>query len=616
MIRRIFDTNDREIFNQLLHTPSREKWRKLGLIRRSGVLVPLFSVWSKKSVGIGELGDIKLLVDWCKKTGNSILQLLPMNDVGHTNCPYDATSSFAIEPSYITLEDIAPAHKHYIRDEIAELKKRYPCGSGRIDYKIKKEKLRILKEMFKEVDDGDSREYKEFCDENRYWLDDYALFKALKAHTDSAEWYDWDEGYKYRDPEILGDFKKRHERDVHFFKWVQWQLYKQFVSAKSYAKSKGIFIKGDLPILISGDSADVWAHQEFFKLDFEAGAPPDMYCAKGQRWGMPTYDWPKIAENGYQYLIEKLQYAENFYDILRVDHVAGLFRIWAIPHSDPVENVGLGGFFDPQNESEWEGHGRTILSTMLNDTHMLLCAEDLGIVPDSCKKAMWEFGIPGNDVQRWVKDWAIRHDFLSPQEFRFLSVAMLSTHDTTNAAAWWADEAGTVDEGLIQRKCNERGFDFNMLKERLFNLNKSRNGRLRWHDRVASSDILAQVMERNKEEIMDFVDLYENSFQEKEKFWRNLKIRGRMREKADKDIITSLLRYTLQSNSIFCIHLILDWLYMGDVLKGDPAEFRFNVPGTISDSNWSLTLPVSLEDLIENRLSHDIKQLNNAFGRK
>src|SRR3989338_2636598 len=143
-----------------------------------------------------------------------------------------------------------------------------------------------------------------------------------------------------------------------------------------------------------------------------------MYCAKGQRWGMPTYNWEAIAGDGYRYLKEKLKYAENFYDILRLDHVVGLFRIWSTPYDEPAENKGLNGFFDPRDENMWGEHGRRILSVMLNSTDMLLSAEDLGIIPKTCPKTLEELGIPGNDVERWTKDWNVKHDFLGPEDYR------------------------------------------------------------------------------------------------------------------------------------------------------------------------------------------------------
>jgi 4-alpha-glucanotransferase len=460
-----------------------------------------------------------------------------------------------------------------------------------------------------------SDELRKFIEDNIYWLQDFTLFKVIKEYQSGKAWDEWEDKYKYRDPAVLGNFKKKHEREITFQIWVQWQLYRQFKEVRIYAKKKKVLIKGDLPILVSRDSADVWAHPEFFKLEFAAGAPPDMYVALGQRWGMPTYNWEKISADGYRYLKEKLRYAQNFYDILRIDHVVGLLRIWSIPYNEPLENKGLNGFFDPKDESKWGEHGRKILTVTLQNTDMLLCAEDLGVIPKVCTDTLKELGIPGNDVQRWVKDWKVKHDFLKPQDYRMLSVAMLSTHDTTNWPAWWEYEAGTVDEALFIRKCADRKIDFDSVKNRLFDLNLSRHGRLRWLDSVTSVDALVNILGKKKEELKDFIDIYENSYQEKERLWKHLKLKGPMKEKSDSEIVRQVLKISLESSAIFCINPITDYLYLTNLFKGDPYQYRINTPGTISGKNWSLTVPISLEELLKHKVTKEIRKLIAKSGR-
>jgi len=599
----------------LSKTLSRDKWERVGARKRAGVLVPLFSVYSRESIGIGDFGDLELLIDWVKLSGNSIIQLLPLNELGMLFCPYDSISSFALEPAYISLEQIPKAAKDPINGKINQLKKEFPAGKPQVDYRIKDKKLEVLWDIFIAQGKSDVQGLENFIEENKYWINDFTLFKVIKEHHRGAPWYEWPDEFKNRDIRKLEAFGKEHKEEISFQIWAQWQLYKQFKQAKEYAKSKGILLKGDLPLLVSRDSADVWQHQEFFKLEFAAGAPPDMYCAKGQRWGMPTYNWDKVAADSYGYLKEKLRYAEEFYDILRIDHVVGLFRIWSIPYSEPLESQGLSGFFDPRDEAIWADHGRTLLHVMLNNTNMLLCAEDLGIIPRVCTRALEEFGIPGNDVQRWRKDWNIKHDFLEPKDYRMLSVTMLSTHDTTNWAAWWENEAGTVDELLFIKKCAERGIDYNKVKGNLFDSSRSRHGRLRWLDSVESNDYLAAVLDKRKEEIRDFIDMYENTYLEKTKLWKQLKLSGTIQEKASKEAIGAVLRMTLQSKAIFCIHLIFDWLSLGGLLEGDPYQYRINTPGTISKNNWSLVIPLSLEELLKHKVTKEIKQMIASSGR-
>ena len=600
----------------MINTASKDKWERAGTQKRAGVLAPLFSLYSKKSIGIGDLNDLRLIIDWVKHTGNSIIQLLPLNEVGPLFCPYDSISSFALEPAYICLEKLPQPNKNTLKKKIVQLSKEFPTGRAYVDYGVKQAKVSLLWDIFQEGKSHLDKDFEKFTADNAYWLKDLALFKVLKECQGGKPWYEWEDGYKNRQRLALDDFSREHEKGITFQMWMQWQLNQQFKEVKKYAAAKKVLLKGDLPILVSRDSADVWAHPEFFKLEFAAGAPPDMYCAKGQRWGMPTYNWKKIAVDGYRYLAEKLKYAQNFYDILRIDHVVGLFRIWSIPYNEPMENQGLNGFFDPKDEHEWSQHGRNILLAMLENTKMLLCAEDLGVVPKVCTDTLKEFGIPGNDVQRWAKEWKTKHDFLVPEDFRGLSVAMLSTHDTTNWPAWWENEAGTVDEGLFIRKCSDhRQINFHKVKDKLFDLTRSGRGRLRWLNSIDSVDKLIGILGKEKQELADFIELYKNTYQEKEKLWKQLNLSGPMREKSDKEIVRSALKINLDANAIFCINTLIDWLYLNDIFKGDPYSNRLNTPGTISEKNWSKTLPISLEELLKHKVSGQIRQMINSSGR-
>ncbi len=583
--------------------------------KRAGVLAPAFSIYSKNSFGVADSADLKSIIDWCAQTGNSILQLLPMNDMGALFCPYDALSAFALDPLYISLLDLGLPKDKSVKRQIESLRKNLKIDKKYVDYGIKNEKLRICKEIFLSDAERDPETFSRFRSENNYWLLDYALFKALKSKFGESAWYDWPVEFRNRDQGALEDFRKKNAQEIKFQKWLQWKLFEQFKAVKDYAKTKRVFVNGDLPILVSRDSSDVWAHAEFFKLEFAAGAPPDMYCARGQRWGMPTYNWVKIANDGYKYLKEKLKYAENFYDIIRIDHVVGLFRIWSIPYNDPLENQGLNGFFDPANESEWGSHGRKILEVILESTDMFLCAEDLGVIPKACTETLKELKVPGNDVQRWVKEWNIKHDFLKPEDYRKFSVAMLSTHDTTNWPAWWENEAGTVDEDLFHRKCVEAGIDFERVKIELFDAFRSKHGRLRWKKEIGSQDKFLFILRKKKEEVPVLTGLYDNTFGEKEKLWGHLELFGPMREKCDKEIFEAILKSNLQADSLFCVNTIVDLLYLNGLWKGNAYQYRTNTPGTIGGHNWSLKIPLSIEELSKHPVTKQIRKLIVDSGR-
>ncbi|HQJ15637.1 MAG TPA: 4-alpha-glucanotransferase [Candidatus Omnitrophota bacterium] len=590
-------------------------WSRIGRQKRAGILVPLFSVFSQKSAGIGDIEDIRPLADWCSACGNSILQLLPMNEVGPLFCPYDSLSSFALDPMYIRLEGVDGFDTDEARASVAKLKEAFPAGKRNVDYRIKAEKLKVLRGIFDALPESKKNGFREYADANSYWLEDFALFCYLKKAHNGYAWWQWDKEYRDRDPVALKNIAIEHANDLDFFKWLQWQLFKQFSEARKYALKKGILLKGDLPILVSRDSADVWAHPSYFNLDFVAGAPPDMYCAKGQRWGTPTYKWDAIFSDAGTYLAEKLAYAQNFYDILRIDHVVGLFRIWAIPFNDPEENKGLNGAYDPGDEQQWESHGKRILSFMLAHTSMLLCAEDLGTIPPVCTKTLLEFKIPGNDVQRWIKDWKVKHDFLAPGEYRPLAVSMLSTHDTTNWSAWWENEAGTIDEGLFDRLCAARGIDAAAMKKALFDPNLSAHGRLRWLKDIDSVDRLVSILGQGRDQLWQFIDLYENSYMEKEKLWKQMAMKGAMKEKATRSLVSEVMRANLQTASVFSINLITDILYLFGAISGDPYDYRLNTPGTVGPANWSLVMPLSIEEMQDEKYTSILRKMIKASGR-
>jgi len=598
--------------NLVSATISKESWRRIGFKKRAGVLIPLFTVHSQDSFGIGDLADLKRVIDWAKLTANSIIQLLPMNEVGGLFCPYDALSSFALEPAYISLREF-PA----LKDKRFQATNADPAH---VDYTLKQEKLRLLWEVYLAQDLSEALDFEAFQKKNAYWLTDFALFKVLKDKYQGQPWFSWEDKFKFRNRQALQDFFQENIETVTFQMWLQWILFQQMKDAQKYAAQNNILLKGDLPVLVSRDSADVWAHPEFFQLEYAAGAPPDMYAAQGQRWGMPTYNWGNIAADGYRYLKEKLQYAQEFYNILRIDHVVGFFRIWSIPYNDPLENQGANGRFDPFDEHLWAEHGRKILSVLVQNTSMLLCAEDLGVIPKCCTDTLLEFGIPGNDVQRWVKDWNVKHDFLLPEEYRTLSVAMLSTHDTTNWKAWWKYEAGTVDEGLFIRKCRSRNIDSDAAKERLFDPTLSFHGRLYWLNSIDTPDKLIRGLSPQgtipKDHLLDFVDLYVNTFQEKEKLWKLLNCSGPVSREANAELLSKIIQFTLNSRAIFCIQSIRDWLGLADIFKGDPYQYRVNVPGTISPQNWSLRLPLTLEEMLELPLNSQIRKMIASSGRE
>lgn len=596
-------------YDSLLTTLSKKQWEKIGVKRRAGIAVALFSLYSSKSIGIGELPDLKFLVNWCALTGMSLIQLLPMNDVGFNFRPYDAQSMFALDPMYLSLHELEGVDSKLFANEIKKLQRLFPVGAQRVNYQIKAAKLFLLWKIFKSTDTDRISAFRSFIKENTFWLDDYALFKVIKEKNNERAWEEWDQTLKDRNKEALLLFKKNNSDALTFQQWLQWQLFEQFSKVKKYAKKKKVFLVGDLPFLVSRDSADVWAHQEYFKLNLSSGAPPDMLFSRGQRWGMPPYDWEHLAQGDYDYIKAKLKLAQNFYDLYRLDHVVGIFRVWTIPVTDPMENNGLYGTFDPSNPEEWEEHGRRLLSMMIENTTMLASAEDLGTIPDCSYKVLKELGIPGIDVQRWIKHWNTTYDFKDPSDYRKIALATIATHDMSGLCGWWKFEAGTVDEELFKRKCHEKNIPFDSLKDKLFDLSGSFYGRLRWRKEIADIDTLLGILERDEPTVKDLIDLYRGSYDEKDKFLKFLGIDSKEAGGNPALFIKRALERINQSASIFSVQLLFDYLSLDSLFDFDPWEARVNFPGTISDKNWTLALPISLEDMLNLPINSTIKAI-------
>jgi len=604
-----------DIYKQFLNSKLSEQWKKTGINRRAGVLAPLFSIYSEDSVGIGEIPDICLLVEWCKKTGLSIIQLLPLNDTGFNFTPYDCQTTFGLDPMYLSLEKIEGIEADRFINDIGKLRDRFPFPRRNIDYDIKKEKLKILWKMFQSIRVV-SVQYEDFEEKNKYWIRDYALFKVLKEKYQQKSWEEWDEKYKFRETGALAELYNKEKELVAFYIWLQWQLFLQMKVTKEYAEINGVLLLGDLPFLVSRDSVDVWAHQNYFKLNMVSGAPPDMYFAKGQRWGMPPYNWKVIEENNFDYLKQKVKYAENFYNMYRIDHFVGLFRIWTIDINEPKETYGLNGKFDPADEKKWKEHGQKILINMTEGIDMLPCAEDLGVVPKCSYETLEEFSIPGIDVQRWKRDWGKTFEFIEPQAYRPNSIATISTHDMSPFVLWWMEEAGTVDRHLVRKWCEDYNFNYDFVVNNLFAITKSADNRLRWKKRIDSPEKVLEILNMPRDKAWMFYDAYLESYHEKEQFWKYLKNIGAPPETTTKQLLIDALKLCSASKSIFCIQIIQDWLCLGDYYDFNQGEnMRVNVPGTFTKKNWSVVLPVSLDNLLGSPVNEIIMAINSKTDR-
>jgi len=410
--------------------------------RRAGILVPLFSIPSTRSWGIGEIGDIEPLARWLAAAGQSILQLLPINEMPpQERSPYSALSAMAIDPQFISMaavEDFAAiggeaALEAPIREQLDAVR-----AAPAIDYaSVRALKEHALRRSFQHFRDrewtGDTRRasaFRAFCDEQSWWLDDYALFRALHAREQGRYWRDWPEGVRDRDPAALARARQELAGEIFFYSYLQWLAADQWIEARDAC---GIGVFGDFPFMVSGDSADVWSRQQDFRLDASVGAPPDAFSDTGQDWGFPAYRWQAIAQGGFRWLAARARRSAELYDGYRVDHLVGFFRTYVREQSGQAA-------FVPADQSEQARQGERVLE-VLSATGARIIAEDLGVIPAFVRETLERLEIPGYKVLRWEREWdQDGQPFRNPAEYPHISVATSGTHDTETVAQWW-DEA-------------------------------------------------------------------------------------------------------------------------------------------------------------------------------
>lgn len=319
----------------------------------AGIAIPVFSLRSKNSFGVGEFADIKLLVDWAKETGLKLIQLLPVNDTIATHSwldsyPYAAISAFALHPLYINLAKVA-GKKQAEKVQSLKRKQKQLNGLAAIDYEeVIRFKMEMLKELYEESGEDcfESEDYKDFFKENRHWLEPYAAFCYFRDKYGTAHYEDWKTHRVYEREEIAKLFSSKSvaHKQVCFYCFVQYHLHLQLKEAADYAHKKGIVLKGDIAIGIYRHGCDAWVAPELYNMDAQAGAPPDDFTAIGQNWGFPTYNWKKMQEDGFGWWKQRFKQMSYYFDAFRIDHILGFFRIWTIP-SHAVQ--GIMGRFVP-----------------------------------------------------------------------------------------------------------------------------------------------------------------------------------------------------------------------------------------------------------------------------
>ena len=321
--------------------------------RLAGTLVPVFSLRTRESAGIGDFGDLKMMIDLMANTGQRVLQLLPINDttITHTwtdSYPYSCISIFAIHPQYADLRSLPELDDEEARKE-AEAECRRLNALPQIDYeKVNAFKLEYLRKVFQQEGKKimKSAQFKAFFQVTQNWLVPYAQYSWLRDKYGTADFTQWKDHNTWteEDRAMLSDPRTKEYQEVAFYYFVQYILSSQMKEAHEYAKQKGVILKGDIPIGVNRYSCDVWMEPKYFNLNGQAGAPPDNFSVNGQNWGFPTYNWDEMLKDGCQWWTRRFQNMSQFFDAYRIDHVLGFFRIWEIP----IDSVhGLTGQFAP-----------------------------------------------------------------------------------------------------------------------------------------------------------------------------------------------------------------------------------------------------------------------------
>jgi 4-alpha-glucanotransferase len=409
--------------------------------RRAGILVPLFSIPSTQSWGIGEIGDLEAICAWLSGAGQRVLLMLPINEMPLTEfSPYSALSAMAVDPQFITLgtvEDFAAIGG----ENALEPEWRARVESVRLAPAIDYASVRALKSMalrrafvrFQQTEwkreSARAARFRTFADEQSWWLDDYALFRALHARYDERPWTEWPQPIRDRLPDALVEARVELDEEVRYRKYVQWIAGEQWAGAR--ARTSNVALFGDLPFVVSIDSADVWARQDEFNPALSVGVPPDAFSDTGQNWGLPAYKWDVLARRDFAWLRQRARRNADLFDGYRVDHLVGFYRMYVRPFG------GGEGMFTPATQDEQIALGERVLR-VFEESDAEIIAEDLGVIPDFVRESLARLGIPGYRVFRWERHWhQDGQPFRDPAEYPPASVATSGTHDTEPLVIWW-----------------------------------------------------------------------------------------------------------------------------------------------------------------------------------
>ena len=417
-------------------------------MRESGILMPVSSLPGPYGIGCFGAEALKF-VDFLAAAGQKIWQILPLSPTGYGDSPYQSCSAFAGNPYFIDLDALKAEGLLTAAQLKAEKWGEKPLE---IDYgTLYTSRYAVLREAYaawrKQCADKHGcafyypDDYYAFTLANEDWLDDYALYMALKTANKMKSWTEWPREYRLREEHALNAFREEYEEEIGFWKFLQYKFATQWKKVKDYANEKGVKILGDIPIYVSADSVDAWVGGQLFELNSDgsfarvAGCPPDYFSADGQLWGNPLYNWPYHKQTGYAWWVKRVRHALGIYDLLRIDHFRGFDTYWAIPAGSPTAKTG-----------KWEIGPRMELFNALKDAlgDLPIIAEDLGDLCQSVRDLLADSGFPGMKVLQFAFGGG-DNEYL-PHNHVKNSVVYPGTHDNTTLNDWWVTTASEKEK--------------------------------------------------------------------------------------------------------------------------------------------------------------------------
>lgn len=398
--------------------------------RASGILLPITSLPSR--YGIGSFSKSAYhFVDQLKRAGQTYWQILPLGPTSYGDSPYQSFSTFAGNPYFIDLDAL-------IREGVLTRKECRACDFGdrpeTVDYgKLYRARFGLLRKAYERSEIYQDPAYQTFVAEQAYWLEDYALFMAVKNRFDGKAWMDWAEDIRLRYDFALDYYREQCYFEIEFYKYLQFKFFEQWQKLKAYANEKGIRIVGDIPIYVALDSADAWAHPELFQFDEThlpsavAGCPPDAFSDDGQLWGNPLYRWEYHRQTGYDWWARRMEHCYQLYDVVRIDHFRGFDEYYSIPYGDKTAGNG-----------QWKkGPGMELFRALENRFGKReVIAEDLGLMTPTVEQLVRESGYPNMKVLEFAFDEKVDTTYL-PHSYDKNCVVYTGTHDNDTVRSWY-----------------------------------------------------------------------------------------------------------------------------------------------------------------------------------